>query len=334
MAPHRENNVSLRVYLNLLSISGASLALCVLVRTARAEQDVVVERLTEYGGLSAVQARSLRSVISKRMARAKREGDGVRVAVERAIAGSQAGSDRASSAELEKRLRAGLDRWALEKLFAPGPSALVTCGQKFRLSSGRCDALLAAAGEVPLARVAALSSASAPAAHSEQPVVQPEPTPRVERRATAMQISTVVPQPLSAESAAALDAQPFQIDHARKTQLPEPMPPAVARSKAEYDRQRASYWARRRQELDARLVQIRSSGGGQHVQRGPASELERQVVGFSPAASGKPGVEVATKPDRQPIRMAHDAPSKDEPNAETAALIDGLTADPLGKQAP
>jgi hypothetical protein len=303
------------------------LVLCVHIPNVRADRDVVVERLTEYGELSVVQARALRSVISKRMARAKREGDGVRVAVEQAIAGSRSGAGGAkSSAELKKRLRAGLDRWALEALFAPGPSSMVTCSHMFRLSAGRCDALLAAAGEVPLARVAALSATRAPAA----------PTPRVEREATAMHVSGVVPQPLSAESAAALDAEPLELEAhpARKTQLPEPMPPAVARGKAEYDQQRAAYWARRRQELDARLVQIRSSGGGQRVQRGPASELEREVVGLSPGASHKPSLPSAAKPSGQPSQLAHNAPSKDEPGAETADLIDGLTADPLGKQAP
>jgi hypothetical protein len=305
---HRENNVSLRMILNALSISGMALVLCVLTPIARAED--VVDRLTEYGELSVVQARALRSVISKRMARAKRQGDGVRVAVEQAIAGSRAGSRAAShgassSAELKKRLRAGLDRWALEKLFAPRPSSMVTCSQKFRLSAGRCEALLAAAGEVPLAKVAALSSAGAAASEPE-----------------AMHVSTVVPQPLSPQSVAALDAQP----------LPEPMPAAVAHGKAEYDRQRAAYWARRRQELEARLVQIRSSGGGQRVQRGPASELEREVVGLSPAASGKPSLPAGVKPGRQSSQLAHNAPAKAEPGSETADLIDGLTSDPLGTQ--
>jgi hypothetical protein len=210
---------------------------------------------------------------------------------------------------------------------------MVTCSQMFRLSAGRCDALQAAAGEVPLARLAALTSTRAPA-RSQQPVIEPEPMPAVEREATVLHISSVVPQPLSDESAAALDAQPLRMHYPSKTQLPEPMPPAVARSKAEYDRQRAAYWARRRQELEARLVQIRSTGGGQRVERGPASELEREVVGLSPAASGKPSLPGGAKPARQQSQLAHNAPPKDEPGAETADLIDGLTADPLGKQAP
>jgi colicin import membrane protein len=106
-----------------------------------------MQRLTERGELSAPQARVLVKVVSKRMQRAaspRERNDQVRLAVARALHEKRATSKRGRS-RVAARLRAGLDRWALEQLFAPSAASMARCAHQFKLSPNLCDALAAAA---------------------------------------------------------------------------------------------------------------------------------------------------------------------------------------------
>jgi hypothetical protein len=319
---------------------------------AQAEQQAVVERLTEFGGLSVVQARALQSVVSKRMARAaasSRDGDGVRIAVEQALTSSHERSARA--AEVRRRLRAGLDIWALRSLFAERASSTGTCARQFRLSSKGCDALLAAATAGGREGSSAASTRSAPippqTPYAVEPAVVAQPRTAAHARpiASASSIAPLdeAPQPTSTPPLARASGlpAPLPISNAARSSsatrpavLPEPLPPAAAARKAEYDRQREAYWERKRKESEARIARIRASSG-QNIQRGPASRLEAEVAGLSPqavrqseshAASAAPSVNA--KLPRQPARSSS-APA--EPVDPDGALMDDLTLDPLGK---
>jgi hypothetical protein len=142
----------------------AALAISALLASSAQAQDArVVQRLMHFGELSSPAARSLQATLTKRMhAAAKRrpEQDAVARAMSLAVSAPQAGKSSAESAqpkpepleprrlaEAKRRLRAGLDLWALEKFFSPQRGFVQTCAEPFELNAAECDALIAAASQ-------------------------------------------------------------------------------------------------------------------------------------------------------------------------------------------
>jgi len=66
-------------------------------------------------------------------------------ALARALTGAEPAKPAPTAHEVERRLRAGLDLWALQHLFDPEHSSVVSCSREFELSADLCGALLAAA---------------------------------------------------------------------------------------------------------------------------------------------------------------------------------------------
>jgi hypothetical protein len=224
-------------------------------------EDNVVRRLTECGELAPADARALQEHVSAAMRRAAANADPndpVRAALTQSLvpAGSEAKQQRA----IERRLRAGLDLWALDGLFDPDRSSVETCSRLFDLSAMQCGALLAAA--------------------------------RRETRAATL-----------------------------------------ARRKEEYRQQREAFLNRSLAQLKERRARVLAASDNGPVQRGPASELEAEVVGL--ARKRNDPVPAANTP----VTFAAKAPANKEQavgEVEAASEIDlhDLIADPLGKNAP
>ena len=275
---------------------------------AHAENRPVTNRLKDYGELSEAQSRALIKAVSKRMKRAsthRAAKDPVRLSVKHALA-AESRSARRNDARVRRRLRAGLDLWALEHLFAPRPAAFEHCGREFRLSSNLCESLLAAGGGISIAGVQAIGEASAarvPPAHELT--------------------SAKAPAAPSPQAPMARVAAPRRDQDA-------PSKAVVARKKREYERQRAAYLERKRQEVEARKARIIASAGPP-VQRGPASAMEAELIGLPPAAASEVGARSADQKTRAK-KTARTRPKRTDLAGTDGELADTLVHDPLGKR--
>ena len=143
---------------------GVSLALALYTlnpASSFAQDSGVVQRLVAQGKMPQADARALVRKIDAQMAdNARGGGDGydtLRQETNRALFGAQAGpgANRAEySQRLEQvvqRLRSGLDLSTLQVYFAAGRNAAVMCSNRWGVTIGECDALIAAATLTPVA---------------------------------------------------------------------------------------------------------------------------------------------------------------------------------------
>lgn len=317
----------------------------------------VLQRLTVYGELSNVQARALHKAVSKRMKRAayRDPRDPVRAVVSRAVLTETKAKrpklakrvKRADPAQVRRRLRAGLDVWALEHVFAPGPKSMQLCDRGFGLSPNLCEALLAAGGGVSLAGAKVLGG------RATEPEVESTPAqeqtyasiaPRAARAAPpegdkprGPAHSTEAPPAVAADAPIETPAPRVRKAEAVHAQAPAPAPQPrepsaadladIARRKAEYQRQREAYLERRRAELEARRARVAASSASERVQRGPASEMEARVAGLSPDSVAKPAA-AGKRPSKSSSESATHNPSSGTGSRDE---VDSLVGDLLDK---
>jgi hypothetical protein len=402
---------------------------------ARAHPEVVA-RLMEHGDLSAVEAKVLVKAVSKRMQRAASphaRKDKMRVTVARALHEPHAKSRRGRE-RVAIRLRAGLDLWALNHLFAPDTYSRASCERQFKLSDNLCESLAAAAGSssrAQQARAAAAASnmdedeetdrakvASGPRATGAAPVASRPLTARerakqrkadaaakrrlakeMKREAALAKREAAREKRLQAkqhkrelasfraqakqqridaererraaivaareqreqekrdaivrkreavaaakaererERLAAIQRKRDEAERVERERLAaiqaERDRVEVARRKAEYQKQREAYLERQREQLAARKARTVANAEGEKVKRGPASELEAQLIGLSPAdaataeQSGKDGKGSKggkAKPGSNKGNSMASKASADAPNG--LDMVDALVAEP------
>ncbi|MEM7607109.1 MAG: tetratricopeptide repeat protein [Myxococcota bacterium] len=139
-----------------------SLSLVLVTAAGAGAQDVaVVQRLVEQGSMPRDVARRLvRTIDAALEANAAGGGDSyddLRQKVNQAIFGASAGPGDGPAeyqqrlAQVLERMRSGMDLAVLTQLFAPGRNAAVLCANRYGVTMGECDALLAAASLTPAA---------------------------------------------------------------------------------------------------------------------------------------------------------------------------------------
>jgi hypothetical protein len=224
------------------------LALCSVYLVAGSPayaQRPVADRLVEQGGLSAGQARVLIKSVSKRMKRAAaphNRTDVLRVTVARALHEPRAASKRGGG-RVVARLRAGLDEWALEHLFAPTAPAMANCERQFRLSSNLCESLAAASRPSSGREHARAADAAA--------------IPAVDPRAARMGVDTLVPVPTSDR---AIDRQATETG--KRVAAPQRAPTArerAAQTRARAAEERRAVIERRREAIAAKREGVRQA---------------------------------------------------------------------------
>jgi len=139
---------------------GVSVLACFLAAAtpaAEAQDADVVGKLTQHGGLSKRDARSLVREVSKKMRDAADSFAGMNDPVRRAMRVAVFGAvstgpqqDMVNDAKARLYLYGGLNGRALALLFRPGPTAVAGCMGGFGLSQGNCEALVAAAAQRPV----------------------------------------------------------------------------------------------------------------------------------------------------------------------------------------
>jgi hypothetical protein len=346
--------------------------LLLVVSSARAD-DEVLHRLAKFGKLSGGEANRIVQAVSGRMKRAAdmtSDSDPLRMAVSNALYNTPVSKDAMAAAKIRLRLYAGLNEWALENLFAARAGSMATCTTQFGLGKHDCQALLAAGGKVSVAEAGKLGAGAPvlPAQGFGQAAPQPsgfgQPAQAQGSRFGSYNSGYVAQAPRYGAQPAfgAQPAQPAYAAPVRQQPVPvmqpaarpmaaapvmaAPPPPSaqtVAARKAEYERQRQEYLARKQQEMAARKAKVVSTAGGtERVARGPGSEDEAAVMGVAPTAQAKAAASAAPAKagKAEPAAAAgEDSPvaAAEEPApAPKAALdngfLDGLLGDPLGKK--
>jgi len=132
---------------------------------AHAEDQVVVRRLSSNGKLTSSHAKQLASKVTQRLARAADAppsvADPLRAALSQALLGTPLPPDQISAAKVRLKLYAGLNEFALESIFAPRKGAIATCERDVDLTKKECEALVAAAGKLPLSKAKRVASGPA-----------------------------------------------------------------------------------------------------------------------------------------------------------------------------
>jgi hypothetical protein len=315
------------------SLAAVSLLLSLSSASAFAQDEGVAKRLTKFGQLRRGESESLTADVSKRMRRAADMTSGqdpLRMAVARAL-GTPNTNDAMVAAKVRLRLYAGLNEWALDKLFAPRAGGIAQCQQDIGLSSRHCEALIAAAGKVPAAQASKL--AAGPAAAPARTTMAKAPVQGPSRFGQRFDSG------FKGGNGAAPAQRPMPATAARPA--PAPMVAAApTNTRAEYQRKRQEYLDRQKREMEARKQKIVATAVGDVAQRGPASAAEAEVVGLppseapaetstpaqakaAPAGKGKPAADEAP---------AEEAPAEEAPKKEALdnSFLEGLLDDPLG----
>lgn len=296
---------------------------------ARADERAVLKRLKSYGELSSTEAQELVDKISQRMrvaADITNADDPVRLAVSHALYDAAAPTDAAATSMVRLRLYAGLTEWALDQVFSSRRAVSKVCTES-GVSAESCRSLLAAGQSVALAEISPLRLPARAAQAESAPVQEPQPvaaaSPRAWTRPSTSRETSTSDAPQTVAPAA-----PARPARARSASLMVNKPSAeeVAQRKADYAEQRKAYLERRRQEMEARRAKIiATSGGGQRVQRGPATQEEAEVAGLAAGAKQeKEAPMVASSSTGAPKRATRE-------KAADSDLFDSLLENPLGK---
>lgn len=285
---------------------------------AEAQDADVVGRLTQHGGLNKRDARSLVGEVSRKMQNAADSFSGMNDPVRRAMRIAVFGAvstgpqqDMVNDAKARLYLYAGLNGRALALLFRPGPTAVSSCMTGFGLSQGKCEALVAAAAQRPVAEIRKQQSArqQMPATYgygAAQPAFPARPMPAQTYRP-------------------AVPARPMPVQRPVARPAPARPPPGPnANTAAAYQARRAAYLAKFKDKMNKKKEPPPAAPAAEPAPAAAPAAAAPSAPAAAPAAAAPPAPEAA-----KPAPAAK--PKKKKKKAEPDPLIDGLLADPLGK---
>lgn len=298
---------------------------------------IVARKLQRYGELDQTAAKRVARAVSKRMGKSAGNfappNDALRVAGSRALFGRDRAPTDVDAAKLRLRLFAGASEWALGAFFKPRPGCVRACRQTFSLRQGECEALVAAAGSIPVAEARRLGAGSSRgrrvAAASRRPAPSKRATggSRFSRydsgfRSSSPSAGRAAPAKARQRSTAFAAARPSPRQAPRRarpvvTRRPQAQAPQMSTKEA-YKARREAYLARQRAKLEAKK----------------AEREARQAAKSAPppAEEDEPAAAPASAPSASDLGLERAAPKpkgkKEQPLDND--FLDGLLDDPLG----
>ena len=316
--------MSLRI---LLGVAVAAVCLSAAPLSASADRSEAVKLLVTVGELRPPQAKKVVQRVSSMMAKSAGsfadDKDPLRVAVSRALFGSDVPTSQTEKAKVRLRLFSGLTRWSIGALFSPQGREVLAC-RDLGLHPKACEALVSVGEHV---------APDAPRVASRRPAKAEEPPSvpslgRFNKYDSGFRQNAGGQQKAAGSSPGQLSARSGVPARAAKPKAPAANSAAMTSTKAAYLARRQAYLDRQKARADAAKAVRTQELKDSRVERGAVgAELLVEVDDSGNAVSGNA---VSGDSGGGPAPAAKKAPEKKPAAAPAAASSGGGDDDDLG----